>query len=69
MVLLKFIKRKKQIKLFEIEKSFLVDFGDVIMNNGSVILLNECDWNIYDNIYVLYEIEVKLKIKCVVICF
>lgn len=47
----------------------LVGFGDVIMNNGSVILLNECDWNIYDNIYVLYEIEVKLKIKCVVICF
>lgn len=47
----------------------LVYFGDVIMNNGSVILLNECDWNIYDNIYVLYEIEVKLKIKCVVICF
>lgn len=47
----------------------LVGFCDVIMNNGSVILLNECDWNIYDNIYVLYEIEVKLKIKCVVICF
>lgn len=47
----------------------LVGFGDVFMNNGSVILLNECDWNIYDNIYVLYEIEVKLKIKCVVICF
>lgn len=47
----------------------LVGFCDVIMNNGSVILLNECDWNFYDNIYVLYEIEVKLKIKCVVICF
>lgn len=47
----------------------LVGFGDVIVINGSVILLNECDWNIYDNIYVLYEIEVKLKIKCVVICF
>lgn len=47
----------------------LVGFVDVIVINGSVILLNECDWNIYDNIYVLYEIEVKLKIKCVVICF
>lgn len=60
--------------LFSISSSLvyfflLVGFGDAIMNNGSVILLNECDWNTYDNTHVLYETEVKSKIKCAAICF
>lgn len=47
----------------------LLGFGDAIMRNGSVILSNECDWNTFDNTHVLYESEVKSRIKCAAICF